>query len=71
MRAFGKWLQQSTVTKLWIHGNPGAVENDSMRMFCRTWPNQTALTVKGKHFLQEDSPHEIGAAIAAFVKTLR
>lgn len=68
---FGNWLQQSVVPKLWIHGNPGAVENDSVRKFCGTWPNQTELTVKGKHFLQEDSPEEIGKAIAAFVKKLR
>ncbi|NML38546.1 haloalkane dehalogenase [Chitinophaga sp. G-6-1-13] len=68
---YGKWLQQSPVPKLWIHGNPGAVENDSVRAFCGTWPNQTAITVKGKHFLQEDSPIEIGEAIAAFVKKLR
>jgi Predicted hydrolases or acyltransferases (alpha/beta hydrolase superfamily) len=68
---FGNWLQQSPVTKLWIHGNPGAVENDAMRTFCSTWPNQKEMTVKGKHFVQEDSPHEIGEAIAGFVKDLR
>jgi haloalkane dehalogenase len=68
---FGAWLQQSSVPKLWIHGDPGAVENESLRKFCSTWPNQTEITVKGKHFLQEDSPMEIGEAIAEFVKTLR
>ncbi|MGN6416168.1 MAG: haloalkane dehalogenase [Pseudobacter sp.] len=68
---FGNWLQKSTVPKLWIHADPGAVENDSVRKFCRTWPNQTEITVKGKHFLQEDSPEEIGNAIAEFVKKLR
>ncbi|MGN7823137.1 haloalkane dehalogenase [Chitinophaga sp. 22536] len=68
---YGRWLQQSFVPKLWIHGNPGAVENDSVRKFCSTWPNQTEVLVKGKHFLQEDSPMEIGEAIAAFVKKLR
>ena len=68
---FGDWLQHSLVPKLWIHGNPGAVENESMRKFCRTWPNQTEITVKGKHFLQEDSPMEIGEAIREFVMGLR
>lgn len=68
---FGNWMQKSTVPKLWIHADPGAVENDSVRKFCRTWPNQTEITVKGKHFLQEDSPEEIGNAIAEFVKKLR
>ena len=36
--------------------------------FCRTWPNQTEVTVAGNHFVQEDSPDEIGAAIAAWMK---
>ncbi|MFB6457137.1 haloalkane dehalogenase [Chitinophaga sp. Hz27] len=71
VKAYGKWLQQSQLPKLWIHGNPGAVENDSLRKFCSTWPNQSELTVKGKHFLQEDSPLEIGEAIASFVKKVR
>lgn len=31
---------------------------------CRPWPNQSEVTVAGRHFLQEDSPHEIGRAIA-------
>lgn len=68
---FGNWLRQSTVPKLWIHGKPGAVENDAVRKFCSTWPNQTELSVKGKHFLQEDSPKEIGQAIAEFASRLR
>ncbi|UAY55047.1 haloalkane dehalogenase [Arachidicoccus terrestris] len=68
---YGNWLKQSQVPKLWIHGDPGAVENDSIRKFCSTWPNQTETSVKGKHFLQEDSPMEIGKAIAEFVKKLR
>jgi haloalkane dehalogenase len=39
-----------------------------MRDFCRTWPNQKEVTVKGIHFLQEDSPHQIGNAVAEFLK---
>jgi haloalkane dehalogenase len=68
---FGNWLKQSRVPKLCIHGNPGAVETESVRKFCSTWPNQTEITVKGKHFLQEDSPLEIGKAIKEFVIKLR
>jgi len=67
---YGNWLRQTHIPKLWIRGNPGALENDSVREFCSTWPNQTEVTVKGKHFLQEDSPFEIGEAIAEFVKKL-
>lgn len=68
---YGRWLRQSTVAKLWIHGDPGAVENDSLRRICSMWPNQKEITVKGKHFLQEDSPMEIGEGIAGFVKGVR
>jgi haloalkane dehalogenase len=68
---FGNWLRQSQAPKLWIHGDPGAIETASVRSFCRTWPNQTEVTVKGVHFLQEDSPTEIGAAVADFVRRLR
>ena len=68
---FGAWLRESQFPKLWIHGDPGAVENDSVRKFCSTWPNQTEITVRGKHFLQEDSPGEIGEAIAGFVRRVR
>ena len=41
------------------------------RELCRTWPNQTEITVKGLHFLQEDSPDDIGRALAAFVRRIR
>ncbi|MCZ6526196.1 MAG: haloalkane dehalogenase, partial [Gammaproteobacteria bacterium] len=40
------------------------------REYCRTWPNQQELTVKGAHFVQEDSPDEIGAAVANFLRSL-
>jgi haloalkane dehalogenase len=68
---YGEWLQQSAVPKLWVHGNPGAVERERVRAFCRTWPNQTEVTVKGIHYLQEDSPIEIGEALAKFIRGLR
>jgi haloalkane dehalogenase len=37
------------------------------RDFCRGWRNQREITVKGRHFIQEDSPAEIGTALADFV----
>jgi haloalkane dehalogenase len=40
---------------------------EAQRQFCRAWPNQQEVTVKGAHFLQEDSPNEVGDAIAQFV----
>jgi len=71
VKQYGKWLSQSDLPKLLILSDPGAIMTGRTRDFCRSWPNQREVTVKGRHFLQEDSPHEIGAAIAAFVKSIR
>jgi haloalkane dehalogenase len=68
---YSRWLAQGTVPKLYIHGEPGALDNGRPREFCRKWPNQKEVTVKGVHFLQEDSAAEIGAAVADFVRGLR
>jgi haloalkane dehalogenase len=68
---YAAWLGKSAVAKLFINADPGAILVGRQREFCRRWPNQTEVTVKGDHFLQEDSPDEIGRAIAAFVKRLR
>jgi haloalkane dehalogenase len=68
---YSQWLAQSQVPKLYIHAEPGALGNGKPRDFCRTWPNQKEITVKGIHFVQEDSATEIGAAVADFVRSLR
>lgn len=67
---YGKAMSQSTIPKLLILGDPGAIVTDRTREFCRTWPNQTEVTVKGIHFVQEDSPNEIGRALQEFMKSL-
>ena len=67
---YSQWLAQSQVPKLYFHTEPGALDQGRQREFCRTWPNQTEVTVKGIHFVQEDSPIEIGTAVANFVRTL-
>ncbi len=67
----GSFLSQSTIPKLLIVGEPGAIMTGRTREFCRTWPNQREVTVRGRHFLQEDSPHQIGTALAEFVTSLR
>lgn len=61
------WLKTSDIPKLFINADPGAILVGSQREFCRTWPNQEEITVKGNHFIQEDSPDEIGKAIADFI----
>jgi haloalkane dehalogenase len=61
---YGAWLKNSNVPKLFINAEPGTILVGAQRDFCRTWPNQREVTVKGLHFIQEDSPRAIGAAIA-------
>ena len=69
VREYAEWLSQSEMPKLFVAGEPGAVisEGSANKQFCRTWKNQREVTVKGRHFLQEDSPGEIGAALRQFV----
>ncbi len=71
VESYGKAMSQSALPKLLITGEPGAIIKGRVLEFCRTWPNQTEVTVKGIHFLQEDSPDEIGKALQQFVKSVR
>jgi len=68
---YSAWISESTIPKLLILGDPGAIITGRTRDFCRAWRNQHEVTVKGRHFLQEDSPHEIGLALAEFVRAVR
>lgn len=70
VKNYGDWLSKSNVPKLFINAEPGAILTGRQRDFCRGWPNQTEVTVKGVHFIQEDSPEEIGQAIADWLATL-
>jgi haloalkane dehalogenase len=65
---YSDWLRQSSVLKLFINAEPGALIMARAREFCRTWPNQREVTVRGIHFIQEDSPREIGAALRDFLQ---
>jgi haloalkane dehalogenase len=65
---YARWMSQNGLPKLFINADPGAILTGAQREFCRGWKNQTEVTVRGSHFLQEDSPHEIGEAIAAWRK---
>jgi haloalkane dehalogenase len=71
VEAYAGWLAQADVPKLFINADPGSILVGRQREFCRAWPNQIEVTVKGRHFLQEDSPDEIGRAVAEFVRRLR
>jgi haloalkane dehalogenase len=69
VRSFGVYLAKSPCPKLFINAEPGTVSTDE-REFCRSWPNQTEVTVRGLHFIQEDSPEEIGEAVAKWYASL-
>lgn len=61
---YADWLSRSDLPKLFVNAEPGAILTGAQREFCRTWPNQREVTVPGVHFIQEDSPDEVGRAIA-------
>ncbi len=67
VESYGKWLARSETPKLFVNADPGIILTGRQRQFCRSWPNQREVTVKGAHFVQEDSPHQIGQAIADFL----
>jgi haloalkane dehalogenase len=65
-QSYAEWLPDSPVPKLFINAEPGAILVGPQRDFCRTWANQQEVTVAGTHFVQEDSPDEIGQAISSW-----
>jgi haloalkane dehalogenase len=67
---YAAWLATSPLPKLFVNAEPGSILVGAQRDFCRGWPNQQEVTVPGRHFLQEDSPVEIGQAIAQFLRGL-
>jgi haloalkane dehalogenase len=70
VQAYADWLAGSDLPKLFVNADPGAILIGGQRDFCRSWPNQEEVTVRGSHFIQEDSPDEIGRAIAAWYERL-
>ncbi len=67
---YAAWLSSSPVPKLFIQGHPGRLQ-PSQLAFCRMLPAQSEVTVPGLHNLQEDSPDEIGQAIANWLQPLK
>ena len=65
---YSAWLAGSPLPKLFVNADPGSILVGAQREFCRGWPNQQEVTVRGSHFVQEDSPAEIGQAIARFLR---
>lgn len=67
VRDYADYFSKADVPKLFINAEPGAILIGAQREFCRAWPSQKEVTVSGNHFLQEDSPDEIGRAIGEWL----
>lgn len=65
--AYSQWMAENDLPKLFVNADPGAILIGVLREFCRTWRNQTEVTVPGSHFIQEDSGAAIGQAIAQWI----
>ena len=70
VRLNAEFHKESDIPKLFINADPGSILIGDQREFARSWKNQTEITVKGNHFIQEDSSEEIGAALRNFVESL-
>ena len=66
--AYSRWMAQNEVPKLFVNAEPGAILIGAPREFCRSWNNQTEVTVPGSHFIQEDSGPAIGKAVAGWMQ---
>jgi haloalkane dehalogenase len=66
---YSKWMAQSDIPKLFVNADPGAILIGANRDFCRSWKNQTEVTVSGSHFIQEDSGPAIGQAVVSWMET--
>jgi haloalkane dehalogenase len=64
---YARFFSTSAIPKLFIDAEPGGFLIGAQREFCRAWPNQEQITIKGAHFLQEEAPDEVGELIAKFI----
>jgi haloalkane dehalogenase len=63
-QGYAEWMAENELPKLFVNAEPGAILIGPTRDFCRSWKNQTEVTVPGSHFIQEDSGTAIGRAVA-------
>jgi haloalkane dehalogenase len=68
VEAYSQWMAQNEIAKLFVNADPAAILTGALREFCRSWKNQTEVTVPGSHFIQEDSGPAIGQAVARWLK---
>ncbi len=67
---YGQWLRRSEVPKLFLDAEPGLILVGRQRAFVRKWAALTEVTVPGAHVVPEDSPDEVGRALAGWLRTL-
>lgn len=67
---YGQWLRTSPVPKLFVNAEPGFLLVGRLRALVRKWSALREVSVRGAHFVPEDSPHEIGRALADWIPTL-
>jgi len=65
---YSQWMAENGIPKLFVNAEPGTILIGAPRDFCRSWKNQTEVTVSGSHFIQEDSGPTIGRAVADWIK---
>jgi len=69
LAVIGAWLPSTEeLPKLWIDVSEGVLIAGEARDFAAGLPNQESVRVAGRHFAQEDSPDEIGRAIAEWLR---
>lgn len=64
------WMAATGIPKLFVNVEPGQIVFEGDLRVIRGWLNQTEVTVRGLHHPQEDSPDDIGRALAAWYDTL-
>ena len=70
VEANAAWLRKTLIPKVFIRGRPGGLIQGTRIDFCRSLPNTREVVVPGIHYIQEDSPDEIGQAVADLVREL-
>lgn len=71
VRAHLAWMASNGLPKLFVRGDPGALISGGREGVPRGWKNVEEVVVPGRHFLPEESPEAIGAALASWLRRVR
>ncbi len=64
------WCAQARVPKLVVGGNPGHLVPASILGTSARWSDVTVTSVRGKHYLMEDSPARLTASLIGWLDTI-